>query len=149
MKQNDEFTAIERRRWRVWVEGKDRGLTDDEIAEILQCSRSTITRLKRKAKRNGAYQDWVNSIIDWSQEELRELHLFVKESNPIKAYEQMGRIIERSLTRRIERKTDASIDARVRNTPVFDLSVLNEDEYFTFTTLIAKLIDRGMGTEGS
>ena len=126
-----------------------RARADDQIAERLHCSQSTITRLKRKAKRNGAYQEWVNSTIDWSGEELRELHETIKRIDPVKAYEQMGRIIERSLTRRVEQKTEATIQANVQNHVDVDLNLLSEAENVEFTNLITKLFKGSVGAEGS
>jgi transposase len=148
MNQNDLFTGGDKRRWNTWMEGKDRGLSDEKIAEKLHCSRSTIKRLKNKAKRNGAYQEWVESVVNWTQEEFRELHETVKKKNPVKAYEQMGRIIERSMVRRVERKTDSKIEARVAQVEL-DLGSLSEDENINLTSIIGKIYGGRLGEERS
>ena len=109
MSENVQFTEVEERRWKIWVEGKDRGLTDEEIAKKIGFCSRTIRRLKEKARETGAYQEWIESIVDWSQEEFKELHKVVKEKEPLEAYKLMCRIIEKSLVEKMEHEVSGAV----------------------------------------
>jgi transposase len=112
MNQNDSLTPLQKRQWRIWKEGKNRGMNDTEIAKLMSRSRPTVTRLKRKAKQTGAYQEWIDETVPWAQEEFRQLHLLIKAKNPNLAYSTIGRIIEKSLVSYVKSKTEVEGELR-------------------------------------
>jgi len=100
------FSPLHQKYWRVWKHGKNRGLSDEEIGELLGRSRSTVKRVKREAKLNGAYYEWVNETLGTATEEFWEIHQRIKETNIELAYNRVGRIVERGLVQKIEAKAE-------------------------------------------
>jgi hypothetical protein len=131
-----KFTPLHAKYWEVWKQGKLRGLTDEQIGESLHRSRQTITRVKREAKDNGTYKEWVNETLDTATEEFWELHTKIKALAPHLAYAQMGKFIEKSLVQRIE----ASKNIHVREEHVDekrDVTILAE-----YKAAIESAVDR-------
>jgi len=134
---NSEFTDLEKKHWRVWTEGKNRGLIDEEIAKKIHRTHRTVMRLKEKARRNGAFQEWVDSQVDWATEENRVLHEDIKRLNPFLAYIETNKVILKNMTGKIQSQTEVDIKQRVEHVH-FDMT---EDEDATLCRA-ARILDK-------
>lgn len=144
MSQNVPFTPVEQRHWHIWTQLKESGYKDLEIATVLHRTKRTITRLKKKAHLNGEYAKWMLQFLAQSHQEFWELHKIVKKSDPVIAYQEIGRKIERSLTQHVHATSTETIHKQVS----IDLNVFTDDEK-TILDRAARVLDRKSKRESS
>lgn len=125
--QNVQFTEDEQLRWDIWKALKREGKTDFNIAiKFGLKGEKQIQRLKRKAKLNGAYKEWMQEFLNESHEEFWQLHNIVKVKNPELAYTQIGRIIERELAQKQEvALTETHIDITKQINELIEVSEMS------------------------
>jgi hypothetical protein len=107
MSQNVEFTPQEKVRWEQYKHFKDKGYTDQKISEQWGLtSTRQVTRLKVKAKANGAYTKWAKELSEWAFEEFKELHEIVKEKNPVFAYKTVAFVSSKAIATTVNTQTE-------------------------------------------
>jgi hypothetical protein len=72
-----------------------KGTAKGRIAQLCNVRRETISRDIRHWKQSGGFEEWL-------QEEFFKLHSMVKQGEPTKAYQIIARLLERTLTRKVE-----------------------------------------------
>ena len=83
------------------------GTPKGKIAELCSVRPETISRDMRAWRASGAFEDWL-------MEEFFRLHNEVKEGEPSQAYRIIARLLERTLTQKVEAKhTSAGIIVKI------------------------------------
>jgi hypothetical protein len=100
---NVEFTEAEKTRWEQFTKSRDAGLDDEEIAQLWGLKGTKqVERLKKKAKQNGHYTEWINAKIGWLSEEFPKLHKKVAKKNLELAYKTIAFLYARTIPEKIE-----------------------------------------------
>ena len=134
--QNVKFNELEAFRWEQFTHMKDAGLTDFNIALKWHLkSTRQITRLKNKAKKNGAYKQWMNDKLAWIGEEFPELHAIVKKKDPKLAYLVVAKLYAKAIPQRVE------MESKEDNYTKIDISGLNDDDK-SILDRAARLLER-------
>jgi len=121
--QNVKFNELEAFRWEQFIHMKDAGLTDFNIALKWHLkSTRQITRLKNKAKQNGAFQQWMNDKLSWIHEEFPELHALMKKKHPKLAYLVIAKLYAKAIPQRVE------MESKEESYTKIDLNVLTDDD---------------------
>lgn len=123
-----EFTPWEDHCWEIWKQEKNNGLADEKIASTLHRTRRTITRLKRKAKLNGKYAEWLEEIVGRATETNCELTPMLKKKNPELVFVENNKVILRAMTTKIQSETEIREKLEIRTHQGIDWNAIPEDE---------------------
>lgn len=123
-----EFSPWENHCWEIWELGKETGLSDEKIALRLHRTRRTITRLKRKAKENGKYAEWLEKVVGRATETNCELVPFLKKENPFLLFIENNKIILRAMTTKIQSETEIKEQLEIRTHRGIDWDAIPKDE---------------------
>ena len=72
-----------------------KGTSKGQIAELCGVRQETISRDIRQWKLDGGFEEWL-------QDEFFKLHSEVKQGDPTKTYQVVSRLLEKTLTRKVE-----------------------------------------------
>jgi len=83
-----------------------RGTTQQQIADMCEVSRKTISKDIKKWRESGGFEEWL-------QEEFLELHREVKGDDVKTAYKEISKLVARSMTQKSEAKVEAKTEHKV------------------------------------
>lgn len=79
--------------------GLIQGLTIEQIAHTCSVYEKTIDRDLRAFRQSGEFEQWI-------REEALRLHYIIVQKRPVEAYREIMRLLGKTLTRRVEAKTE-------------------------------------------
>lgn len=123
-----EFTPLEERRWEIWKQDKNSGLSDEKIALKFHRKRRTVTRLKWKAKHNGKYAEWLEEIVGTATETNCELRPLLKREHPCLLFIENNKIILRAMTTKIQSETEIKQQLEIHTHKGIDWDAIPKDE---------------------
>ena len=105
----------------------------NEIAIICKVTEKTVDRDLQKFRASPLFEEWL-------REEWQRLHYIIINENPVEAYRQLTRLLGQTFTRKIEAKTETTIESKQEVT--FNFDELNEDEREFCRNLARRYIKR-------
>ena len=110
MSQMSHLRLSQSKRMEIIKQELPKGTTQEEIARLCGVTRRTVARDIQKWKADGGFEKWL-------QVEFFKLHNEIKEGEPSQAYRVVARLLERTLTRKVEANLKGSTNLVVRISP--------------------------------